>query len=293
MSPIVPHLWFDTQAVEAASFYRSVFPKSSLVDHVVLKDTPSGDCDLLTITLFDQEFMLISAGPYFKHSPAISFTVRCSSVDEVDAYYHRLIEGGFELMPLQAYDFSERFAWIADRFGVNWQLLLTNEPITQKIIPSLMFVGNNCGKAEEAVKFYSTIFPNSKILSTLRYDGNFPPNQPGTIQQMIFSLDENLFSIMDSAYEHDFTFNEAISLIVYAETQDEIDYYWNALSADPEAEQCGWLKDKYGVSWQVSPRILNDWMVDPDPLKRDAVMKLVLEMKKIEIAPLLEIYQPK
>ena len=157
----------------------------------------------------------------------------------------------------------------------------------------MMFVGNNCGKAEEAVKFYSTIFPNSKILSTLRYDGNFPPNQPGTIQQMICSLNGNLFSIMDSAYEHDFQFNEAISLIVYAETQDEIDYYWNALSADPEAEQCGWLKDKYGVSWQVSPRILNDWMVDPDPVKRDAVMKLVLEMKKIEIAPLLEIYQAK
>ena len=193
MSNIVPHLWFDTQAVEASAFYRSVFPQSQLLDHVVLKDTPSGDCDLLTITLFDQEFMLISAGPYFKHSPAISFTVRCSSVDEVDRYYHRLIEGGFELMPLQAYDFSQRYAWVADRYGVNLQLLLTDQPITQKIIPSLMFVGDNCGKAEEAVRFYTSIFPNSGIESTLRYNNNFPPNKPETIQQMIFALNGERF----------------------------------------------------------------------------------------------------
>ncbi len=291
MSNIVPHLWFDTQAVEAAAFYRSVFPESALLDHVVLKDTPSGDCDLLTISLFNQEFMLISAGPYFKHSPAISLTVRCSTPQEVDNYYTRLIDGGFELMPLQAYDFSPRFAWVADRYGVNWQLLLTDQSIDQKIIPSLMFVGDNCGKAEEAVRFYTSLFPNSGIVSTLRYDGNFPPNAPGTIQQMIFTLNGETFSIMDSAYEHDFTFSEAISLIIYAETQAEIDFYWDALSAVPEAEQCGWLKDKYGVSWQVSPRILNEWMVDSDPTKRDAVMKLVLEMKKIELAPLQQIVQ--
>ncbi len=151
---IAPHLWFDKEAKEAASFYCSIFPDSSITNITTLHDTPSGDCDVVSFRLFGQPFMAISAGPLFK-------------------------------------------------------------------------------------------------------------------------------------------FNESISFMVYCDTQEEIDYYWEKLSAVPEAEQCGWLKDKYGLSWQIVPTVMDKMMQDHDPERLARVTQTFLNMKKFDLAELQRAYDGK
>lgn len=289
MQKIVPHLWYDTEAAEAAEFYMSLFENSKLLSKNVLKDTPSGDAEFLTIQLAGQDFMLISAGPYFKFTPAVSFLVSCSTPEEVDAFWSKMIEGGAALMPLDTYDFSGRYGWLMDKYGLSWQFMYTGDAsITQKIKPTLMFVGDQCGNAEPAAEFYVSLFNNSEIGGIMRYEEGWPPNKPGTIQHMQFTLDGYQIAAMDSAYEHDFTFNEAVSLVVHCDTQEEIDRIWAALSAVPEAEQCGWLKDKFGLSWQIVPSIMNDLMAAEDLDQLARVTQAFLKMKKFDIEALKE-----
>jgi predicted 3-demethylubiquinone-9 3-methyltransferase (glyoxalase superfamily) len=125
------------------------------------------------------------------------------------------------------------------------------------IVPSLMFVGAVCGKAEEAIEFYQSVFKNSRRGSVTRYPKRMEPDKEGTIMFADFTIENQWFAATDSAREQKFNFNEAISFIIKCATQDEIDFYWKKLSADPKGEQCGWCKDKFGVSWQVQPTILN------------------------------------
>lgn len=294
VAPIIPHLWFDKEAKEAAAFYCSVFPDSQVTSAVTLGDTPSGDSDLVTFTVWGQPFMAISAGPLFKFNPSISFTVNFDPSREknaramIDEVWSKLSEGGFALMPLDRYPFSERYGWIQDKYGVSWQLMLTNpdgEP-RPTIIPSLMFVGDNCGKAEEAREFYLSVFRNAKPGSLFRYGPGEAPNREGTVMFTDFMLENTWFTAMDSALGHPFQFNEAISLLVNCETQEDIDHYWDKLSAVPEAEQCGWLKDKYGVSWQISPAVLDDMMTKGTPEQRERVTQAFLKMKKFNIEEL-------
>ncbi|MFM1654990.1 VOC family protein [Brevibacillus sp. B_LB10_24] len=294
IQPITPHLWFDKEAKEAAEFYCSVFPDSEIKSTATLHNTPSGDCDVVSFNVWGHPFMAISAGPFFTFNPSISFIVHFDPSREkgaavhLDKVWNQLSEGGTVLMPLDKYPFSERYGWIQDKYGVSWQLLLTNpdgEP-RPAIVPSLMFVGNNCGKAEEAREFYLSIFRNAKPGALFRYGPDQEPNKEGTVMFTDFLLEKTWFAAMDSALEHPFSFNEAISLLINCETQEEIDYYWENLSAVREAEQCGWLKDKYGVSWQISPAALDEMMTKSTPEQRDRVTKAFLTMKKFNIAEL-------
>lgn len=292
MQKIIPHLWFDREAEEASKFYMSLFEDSKLKDKTILNNTPSGTVDMITIELSGQEFILLSAGPYFKFTPAVSFLIACNAVSEVEMFWGKLIENGAALMPLEAYPFSEKYGWVVDKYGLSWQVMYMGDvEIKQKITPTMMFVGDQCGNAEEAIEFYTSIFDNSKINSMLRYDEEAAPNKPGTIQHMAFTLENQEFAAMDSAYNHDFTFNEAISFVVYCSSQEEIDYLWEKLSAVPEAEQCGWLKDKYGFSWQIVPSIMNDILRTKDPEKLIQVTEAFLKMKKFDIAELLKAYE--
>lgn len=292
MQKIVPHLWFDKEAAEAAKFYTSVFRDSKIIDTTQIHGTPSGTAEMVTIELTGQEFMLISAGPFFKFTPAISFLIACSTTEEVETLWEQLSKGGTELMPLDAYPFSERYVWLADRYGLSWQIMhMGNNKITQKIIPTLMFTGDVCGKAEEAINTYSTVFSNANIGYILRYSGGDGPDKEGTIQHAGFILEGQEFAAMDSAYEHNFTFNEAISFIVYCDTQEEIDHYWRKLSAVPASEQCGWLKDKFGLSWQIVPVIMKEMMREKDPEKLAQVTAAFLKMKKFDIAELKKAYE--
>ena len=165
MPTITPHLWYDKEAREAAEFYTSVFPKSSITNVITLHDTPSGDCDIVSFKLWDYAFMAISVGPLFKFNPSISFMVNFDPSQHKDAKAHldavwsKLADGGYVLMPLDKYPFSEHYGWIQDRYGLSWQLILTNPEgeALPLIIPSLLFVGDVCGKAEEASDFYLSI----------------------------------------------------------------------------------------------------------------------------------------
>lgn len=289
MQKIVPHLWYDKEAKEAAQFYVSVFGGDSAVINVsTIRNTPSGDCDIVSFRLRGYEFMAISAGPYFTFNPSISFHVRCRTKDDVDALFEKLSKDGTVLMPLDSYPFSERFAWVQDRYGLSWQLIYPREqPIAQPIVPAFLFVKDVAGKAEAAVQHWVSVLPDSKIDSVVRYGKDAAPDKEGTVLQASFSLCGQEFAAMDSAHPgHAFSFNEAVSLIVKCDTQEEIDRYWKALSAVPEAEQCGWLKDQFGVSWQVTPVALDEMMKTSDPKKLDRVTQAFLKMKKFDIAEL-------
>lgn len=292
MQKIRPHLWFDTEAVEAAGFYASTFPNSRVSNVTTIHATPSGDTDIVTFELLGQPFMAISAGPLFTFTPAISFLVSCTSREEVDTLWARLSEGGTALMPLDSYPFSERYGWTNDRYGLSWQIMLAGEePGEQRITPTLMFVGDVAGTAEEAMKLYTSVFPNSEVGQVLRYSTGEEPDEEGTIKHGSFLLDGQPFAAMDSAREHDFGFNEAISLIVTCETQEEIDHYWDALSAVPEAEQCGWLKDRYGLSWQVVPSAMDEMLGQGTKEQIARVTEAFLKMKKFDIAELQRAYE--
>lgn len=292
MQKIVTHLWFDKEAEEAAEFYMSLFEESKLKDKTILNDTPSGTVEMLTIELAGQDFMMISAGPFFKFTPAVSFLIACQFQEEVEVLWGKLIEGGEVMMPLDRYPFSEKYGWLADRYGLSWQIMdMGGQEIAQKITPTLMFVGDQCGKAEEAINYYVSLFEDSEVGDILRYGKISPPDKPETIQHVEFTLANQRFAAMDSAYDHKFTFNEAISFVVNCDTQKEIDHFWNALSAVPEAEQCGWLKDRYGFSWQIVPTIMTEMMKDDDPEKLAKVTAAFLKMKKFDIEELIKVWR--
>ncbi|MGI6454176.1 MAG: VOC family protein [bacterium] len=160
----------------------------------------------------------------------------------------------------------------------------------QKITPFLWFHDN----AEEAVNFYTSIFRNSSIGSITRYgeeEAKFSERPPGSVMTIAFELDGQSFTALNGG-DH-FQFTEAISFVVNCDTQEELDYYWEALSAggDPKAQQCGWLKDRYGVSWQIVPTVLDEMLQSPDGEKSSRVMRAILQMKKIDIAALRRAYE--
>ncbi len=296
---ITPHLWFDKEAVEAASFYTSLLPDSEVTNLTTLHDTPSGDCDIVSFTLAGQGFVAISAGPLFTFNPSISFMVNFDPAQDqaasasIDTVWAKLLDGGTVLMPLDNYPFSERYGWVQDKYGLSWQLILTNPEgeIRPLIIPSLLFVGDVCGKAEEATDFYLSVFKDSARGALARYPAGMEPDKAGTIMFTDFTLLDQWFIAMDSAQEHNFAFNEAISLIVKCDTQEEIDYYWEKLSAVSEAEQCGWCKDKFGVSWQITPAAMDEMMQSGTKEQIARVTQAFLPMKKFDIAALQSAFE--
>jgi predicted 3-demethylubiquinone-9 3-methyltransferase (glyoxalase superfamily) len=162
--------------------------------------------------------------------------------------------------------------------------------ITQKITPFLWFDN----QAEEAAKFYTSIFKNSKIENVTRYDeeGSKVSGRPkGSLMTVPFQIEGQEFVVLNGGPL--FKFTEAISFVVNCETQKEVDYYWEKLSAGGEEVQCGWLKDRFGLSWQVVPTVLTEMLQDKDPQKAQRVMAAMLKMKKIEIADLKKAYDSK
>lgn len=302
MQKIIPHLWFDRQAEDAASFYASVF-RNAKVNTVTRYGSAGQEIHGMeegTVMTVDWEidgyqFMAINAGPVFTINPSISFMVNFDPSRESDAagyldeVWEKLAEGGSVLMPLQEYPFSKRYGWVVDKFGVSWQLTLTDPAGEERpfIIPSLLYVTEGGKVAEEATDFYLSVFDGAKRGTLARYPASMEPNAEGAVMFTDFTLLGQWFTAMDgSAKMHQFAFNEAVSLLVLCEDQAEIDRYSAALSAVPEAEQCGWVKDRYGVSWQIAPAEMDDLMTGGDQAQADRVMAAMLQMKKIDIATL-------
>jgi predicted 3-demethylubiquinone-9 3-methyltransferase (glyoxalase superfamily) len=302
---IVPHLWFDKEAREAAAFYVSIFPESVMGKVITLEGTPGGDTDIVSFHLWGQRFEAISAGPLFKFNPSISFIVNFDPLffgkgpsakeaarKKLDEVWGKLSQGGETLMPLDAYPFSERYGWIQDRYGLSWQLILADaegEP-RPPILPALLFTGKDAGRAAAAVDFYVSTFKDSRKGLFVPYGPGQEPEREGTVMFADFMIENQWLAAMDSSAEHKFAFNEAVSLMIKCDSQAEIDRYWEKLSAVPESEQCGWLKDKFGISWQVVPARMDEMLEKGGKERLARVTEAFLKMKKFDLAKLEKAY---
>jgi len=275
-STINPFLWFDDQARAAADFYVATFPDAKLL---------GGSPMVVSVEVGGLKLSLVNGGPQFKIDPSISFFYNCDSEAEIDRLWNALSREGTVLMPLDAYPFARRYGWLADRFGVNWQLILPSAPPRQKAFPSLMFTREVCGRAEEALRFYTSVFKDSSVGTLSRYGAGQAPDREGTLNYGEFSL--------GGPNRHSANASEGISLYVRCENQGEIDYFGRRLSEGGSESQCGWLKDRFGVSWQVVPRVLEELMADPrsgsstDPARSKRVVEAFMKMRKFDIETLL------
>ncbi|MBD0295084.1 MAG: VOC family protein [Flavisolibacter sp.] len=272
---IYPCLWFDGKAKEAAEFYCSVFSNTRITT-----DTPL----VVTFESDGQKFMCLNGGPMFQPNPSISFFVLFEKVEEVEQAWEKLSKEGRVLMPLDKYDWSEKYGWVQDRFGISWQLSYGKwSDVGQKFTPTLMFTGAQSGKAEEAISFYTSVFNPSSVVGILKY-GAQDGDTEGLVKHAQFKIRDYVMMAMDSSMAHGFEFNEGISLVVECTTQPEIDMYWDRLTEGGEESMCGWLKDKYGVSWQIVPSVLGSLMTDKERAPR--VTKAFMKMKKFNIEEL-------
>lgn len=294
---MTPNLWFDGNGKEAADFYTSILPDGKIVGTSYYPNSAeegladfqqdmAGKVLTVEFELNGYRFMAINADSTFKPTPSISFMVNFDPSEDAQAQEHldelweKLIDGGEALMELGEYPYSKRYGWVKDRYGITWQLILTdpNGDPRPFIIPSLMFSGENTNHAEEAINFYVSVFKNSKVGELARYSEDTGPAKAGSLMFGDFMLEGEWFAAMDSGVEQNFTFNEAISLAVACKDQAEIDELWEKLSVSPEDEQCGWCKDKYGVSWQIVPENIEEL------LKKPGAFANMMQMKKIVIA---------
>lgn len=295
---ITPNLWFDG-AREAVEFYVSAFADAKIVTTTNYPNSAEqglADFQLdmagkeLTIDfeIGGQRFTAINAGPLFKFNPSVSFMVNFdpSRDDQAEAHLNelwaKLIDGGSALMPLDAYPFSKRYGWVQDRFGLSWQLILTNPAGEPRpfIVPSLLFTQVNTNHAEEAIEYYVSVFKDTgtRLGTIARYEQDTGPAKAGSLMFADFQLAGQWFAAMDTGVEQASSFNEAVSFAVTCRDQEEIDYFWSKLSAVPEAEQCGWCKDKYGLSWQIVPENMEALMQQPNAFAK------MMQMKKLVIA---------
>jgi predicted 3-demethylubiquinone-9 3-methyltransferase (glyoxalase superfamily) len=290
MQKIMPCLWFDTQAGEAAKFYTSLFARSKIVSTSYYNDAgpmPKGTVLVATFQLAGQQFMALNGGPAYSFTPALSLFVTCTTEEEVDALWEKLSAGGKVLMEMQKYPFSDKFGWLTDRFGLSWQLNLAGRET--RIDPFLMFVGKQNGKAEEAMKFYTSLFKDSRIEQVEHYPAG-QGEAPGAVSHGRFVLAGQQLLAMDSGRDHAFTFSPAVSLYVSCETQAEVDELWEKLLEGGKESQCGWLDDRFGVSWQIVPTVLGELMQSKDAKKAKQVMEAMLKMRKLDIKKLQEAY---
>jgi predicted 3-demethylubiquinone-9 3-methyltransferase (glyoxalase superfamily) len=272
---LYPCLWFDGNAKQAAEFYCSVFEQAK-----ILQETPM----VTTFEIRGTKFMGLNGGPMYKINSSISFFVYCGSEQEIDRLYKIFTEGGSVLMPLGAYNWSKKYAWVIDKFGVNWQLDIDDIRSEQKIVPTLLFANQKNESVKSAVTHYQSVFSNSKILLEAPYgaDSQLPA---GTLLFAQMKLSDFILNAMSSTLPHDFDFTPGVSFVIECEDQQQIDYYWEKLGKDGRYSMCGWLEDKFGVSWQVVPTILSKLMADPERSPR--VIQAFLKMQKFEIDKLM------
>jgi len=252
LHPLSTCLWFNNNALEGAEFYEQVFPEFKWI---------SKNPMAVNYTILGHKFMNLNGGPGFPINPSISFFIQLTDEKLLEETWHKLMEGGMIMMDYNTYPWSKKYGWGSDKFGVSWQLMLVEGE--NSLVPSFMFVQENVGKAEEAMDFYASIFPNSASLAKARYEKG-EQDVEGYLKFSRTQLNGTIFGAMDSSMKHLFSFSEGVSFVIVVDTQDEIDFYWDKLVAGGKEGKCGWLKDKYGVSWQIVPSILPSLMNNPE-----------------------------
>jgi predicted 3-demethylubiquinone-9 3-methyltransferase (glyoxalase superfamily) len=275
---ITPCLWYNNQAREAANLYCAAFENAKITAQSPI---------VTAIDVNGQSLTLLDGGPMYKPNPSISFYYICEKADELDRAWNTLSKEGMVLMPLDKYPWSEKYGWINDKFGVSWQISLGKlSDVGQKLTPCLMFVGKQYGRADEAITHYSSIFKNVNVEGILRYGKGESPDEEGRIKHAQISLNNQKFMLMESAAAHQFGFSEGISLTILCDNQDEIDYYWEKLTESGQESMCGWLKDKFGVSWQIIPSIMGSIMTDP--AKAGKAAQAFMSMRKLNIEQIVQ-----
>lgn len=274
---VYPCITLKGKIAEAAEFYISAFEDAAIIQANFI---------VIQMQLFGQKLMLLNDGPSSLPNASVSFMVMCGSAAETEKYWFSLSDGGTVLMGLDSYPWSSKYGWIMDKYGVSWQLYTDDKKsAAQKVCPTLMFTGAGAGKAEEALHFYTSVFPHSAIGGILKYAEGEGDNTD-FVKHAQFTLKDYTLMAMDSSANHGFSFNDAISLVVECEDQAEIDRYWEQLTTDGGREvACGWLTDKYDISWQIIPKILGELMKDRERMAR--VMGEVMKMKKLIIADMV------
>ncbi len=277
MLSIYPCIWFNNNAKEAANFYCSIFNNSKIISENPI---------VVNFEIEGFKIMALNGGPKFEITPSISLFVSCNTALEINTLWEKLIDGGSALMDLDKYPFAEKYGWVKDKFGMTWQLMFGDVLANvSRIKPAFLFVGNQYGNAYNAINDYTNLFPSASIVYKNFYDTNMPEHMQGKLMYSQFNIGDKNFVAMDGPGEHEYNFTEGVSLVVECETQADIDLYWDALTKDGEESMCGWLKDKYGVSWQIVPSILGKLMGDKE--KGQRVMAAFLKMKKFDIEKLV------
>lgn len=295
MKGILKNIWFQEGADEAVPLYTSLFEDSSVGDRLTFTEAGQeihgrepGSTMTINFELAGHQFIALNGGPYVVTNPSISIAVSCPSPEEVDRLWEALSPNGEALMELDAYEWAPRYGWVQDRFGLSWQLSYSGEqaPSEKTVTTSFLFNGDVYGKAREAMELWTSVFEDSEIQQSVPR-----PEDPDAILWAQFTLDGKTYAAMESPLEHDFQFNDGFSLLVNCESQDEIDRYWDALIADGGTPgPCGWLKDRFGVSWQVAPARLDEMLRDgtPEQARRvtDCFMKVhgKLNLEDLEAA---------
>jgi predicted 3-demethylubiquinone-9 3-methyltransferase (glyoxalase superfamily) len=272
---IYPCLWFDINAKDVAVYYCDIFKNGKLLSENSITSY---------FEIMGTKFLALNGGKTFKVNQAISYYVYCNGNDEISRLYDKLSEGGKILMPLNTYPWSNKYAWIADKYGVNWQLDIANIESEQKILPSMLFANAKMNSVREAINQYLSIFPNSKLI----LESPCPPemNMAKAILFAQYSLSGFLFNSMSSNFNHAFDFTPGNSFVIECENQEEIDFYWEKLGEEGFYSQCGWLQDKCGISWQIVPKILSKLM--SDPAKAPKVVEAYMKMQKFIIDDLVK-----
>ncbi|RYG20274.1 MAG: VOC family protein [Chitinophagaceae bacterium] len=274
---ITPCLWYNNQAKEAAALYCSVFEQSRITSQSPM---------VTEIEVGEHKFILLDGGPMFKPNPSISFYYICENMQELNAIWNAFTKEGEVMMPLDNYPWSEKYGWVTDKFGVSWQLAFGKiSDVGQKITPCLLFSGEQYGRVDEAIGHYAAIFQNPKVDGILRYTADELPDLEGKVKHAQIGFSGQKFMLMESAAPHQFSFTEGVSLTVYCETQEEIDYYWTKLTESGAESMCGWLKDKFGVWWQIIPTQLGKILSDPNKAGKGA--QALMSMRKINIEQLV------
>lgn len=271
---IYPCLGIKGKIAEASAYYINTFG-----DGKVLTNTSM----VILIELSGQKFMLLNDGPASSPNPSISFMVICETEAETEQYWNKLLAGSKVLMPIDSYDWSPKYGWIEDKYGVSWQLYTGSKADTpQKFCPTLMFTRGKAGQAKSAIQDFTQLFPDSNIQGIMNY-GIGDGDSEELVKHAQFKIKDTILMAMDSSANHAFGFNDGISLVVECETQEEIDKYWNHLTANGGHEvACGWLTDPYGISWQIIPKDIVKWVTDP--VKGQRAMNAMMKMKKLIIA---------
>lgn len=294
MRTLTPNIWFAGDAEDGAALYARALPATSITrtdryptDGLLPFQEPLAG-KVLTIQLEGPgcDLVLINAGPEFRPTPASSFTVTFGAADDTDAVAALdtaatvLADGGRVLMPLQQYPFSDRYTWVEDRYGVSWQLTVAfpDAPAEPSIVPTLLFGGPAQDRAAEAIAEWTALLPGSEVVRTVPYDEATGPAAAGAVMFAEIRLADQRIYAMDAGSAQDTTFTPAVSYQLACPDQAEIDRLWAALSTVPEAEQCGWCVDPFGVSWQIVPANMDELMARPHAFEHMLGMtKLVID----------------